>query len=257
MIVFAMPGYDTVFKVIRDSFPPPKQTTPGEVRRRYEMVFQHDRAGRLVDARDFEGLTFPASRFTRRLLRELSEAAGRTVRVEGDTVAIRHLYTERRVRPLDLYLEDADEAEVLRVALDYGRAIRELAATNVFPGDLLLKNFGVTRHGRVVFYDYDELRLLHECRFRTIPSPRHLEDELADEPWFHVGPDDVFPEDLRRFVPFGEPVRTAYLGVHDALYRAAFWQDLQARNAAGDVLDIFPYPEARRLPREAQEGAAP
>jgi len=249
MIVFAMPGYDVVFKVIRDSFPPPKQTTPSEVRRRYALVFQHDRAGRLVDAQEFEGLAFPKSRFTRRLLEELTAGAGRAVRVEGDRVTFAHLYTERRVRPLDLHLEEADAPETLRVALDYGKAIRDLAATNVFPGDLLLKNFGVTRHGRVVFYDYDELRLLSECRFRAIPEARNADDELRDEPWFHVGPEDVFPEELERFIPFRPPVREAYLEAHRALYDVAFWRDLQARYVAGEVLDIFPYPEERRLSR--------
>jgi isocitrate dehydrogenase kinase/phosphatase len=248
MVVFAMPGYDVVFKVIRDSFPHPKQTTPGEVKRRYELVFAHDRAGRLVDAQQFEGLAFPRSRFSSRLLRELAEGAGRTVRVEGDVVAFNHLYTERRVRPLDLFLEDAGPDEAVRAALDYGQAIRDLAATNVFPGDLLLKNFGVTRHGRVIFYDYDELRLLSECRFRHIPIARHLDDELSDEPWFHVGPDDVFPENLGRFIPFAGAVRDAYLAAHGALYTVDFWTELQIQNAAGAVLDIFPYSEERRLP---------
>ncbi|MDH4044666.1 MAG: bifunctional isocitrate dehydrogenase kinase/phosphatase [Gemmatimonadota bacterium] len=247
MAVFAMPGYDVVFKIIRDSFPPPKQTTPDEVRRRYELVFAHDRAGRLVDAQEFEGLAFPKGRFTRRLLDELTQTAGRTVRIEGDSVEVAHLYTERRVRPLDLHLADANPDEARRVALDYGQAIRDLAATNVFPGDLLLKNFGVTRHGRVVFYDYDELRLLTECRFRVIPPPRHPEDEMSDEPWFHVGPEDVFPEDLRRFVPFGSAIRESYLAAHAALYESAFWQDLQTQNAGGAVLDVYPYPEERRL----------
>lgn len=247
MIVFAMPGFDVVFKVIRDHFAPPKQTTPSEVRRRYDLVFAHDRAGRLVDAQEFEGLAFPRERFSRRLLDELTSAAGRTVEVSGDTVACSHLYTERRVRPLNLHLDDADPHEARRVALDYGQAIRDLAATNVFPGDLLLKNFGVTRHGRVVFYDYDELRLLSECRFRELPTPRYPEDELSDEPWFHVGPDDVFPEDLGRFIPFAGPVREAYLGAHRDLYQARFWQDLQARSERGEILDIFPYPADRRL----------
>ena len=248
MIVFAMPGYDVVFKVIRDSFGYPKQTTPGEVRRRYELVFSHDRAGRLVDAQEFEGLAIPRSRFTPRLLRELETGASRTVRVDGDVVVIGHLYTERRVRPLDLYLQDADPHDALRAALDYGQAIRDLAATDVFPGDLLLKNFGVTRHGRVIFYDYDELRLLSECRFRAIPTAQHPEDELSEEPWFHVGPDDVFPENLGRFIPFTGDARDVYLAAHGALYTVDFWTELQNQHAAGAVPDIFPYPEDRRLP---------
>jgi isocitrate dehydrogenase kinase/phosphatase len=247
MIVFAMPGYDVVFKVIRDSFPPPKQTTPDAVKRRYELVFAHDRAGRLVDAQEFEGLAFPRNRFTPRLLAELQENATRTVRFTAEAVAIGHLYTERRLRPLDLYLADADPEEARRAVLDYGQAVRDLAATNVFPGDILPKNFGVTRHGRLVFYDYDELRLLSECRFRAIPPAPTPEDELSDEPWFAIGPDDVFPENLGRFIPFSGTLREAYLAAHRDLYTVEFWQALQARNAAGEVLDIFPYREARRL----------
>jgi len=200
-----------------------------------------------VDAQEFEGLAFPRAHFTRRLLDELTAVAGRSVHVAGNTVAFTHLYTERRVRPLDLYLEEADEGEARRIALDYGQAIRDLAATNVFPGDLLLKNFGVTRHGRVVFYDYDELRLLSECRFREFPEARTPEDELNAEPWFHVGPDDVFPEELGRFIPFAEPVRGAYLAAHADLYRPGFWEDLQERLGRGEILDIYPYPPGRRL----------
>lgn len=247
MEVFALPSFDVVFKVIRDEFPPPKRTTPDEVKRRYRLVFAHDRAGRLVDAQLFEGLSFPRERFGRRLLEELLETASRSVRVEGDQVAISHVYAERRVRPLDLYLTESVEAPAVRAALDYGQAIRDLASTGIFPGDVLLKNFGVTRHGRVVFYDYDELRLLEECRFCAWPEPRYPEDELADEPWFYVAPNDVFPEELGRFVPFTGGRRDAYLAAHGRLYTLEYWQDLQSRLAAGEVVDIFPYGEERRL----------
>jgi isocitrate dehydrogenase kinase/phosphatase len=249
MVVFAMPGYDVVFKVIRDSFAPPKQTTPDAVKRRYQLVFAHDRAGRLLDTQEFEGLSFPRARFTPRLLAELREAATRAVRRTDESVSIAHLYTERRVRPLDLYLAEAGPAEARRAVLDCGRAVRDLAATNVFPGDILPKNFGVTRHGRVVFYDYDELRLLGECRFRAMPEARYPEDELSDEPWFHVGPDDVFPEELGRFVPFTGGLRDAFLEAHGSLYTVGFWQDLQTRNAAGEIVDVYPYADERRLHR--------
>jgi isocitrate dehydrogenase kinase/phosphatase len=234
MEVFTLPSFDVVFKVIRDSFPPPKQTTPDAVKRRYEQVFAHDRAGRLVDAQEFEGLTLPRGRFSRELLAELLESASRSVRVDGDEVVIAHLYTERRVRPLDLYLAETDATSAEGVVLDYGQAIRDLAATGIFPGDLLLKNFGVTRHGRVVFYDYDELRLL-------------TEDEVAAEPWYYVGPDDVFPEELGRFVPFDGGLREAFLGAHDALFTARFWNELIARQRAGEIVDVYPYGEDRRL----------
>ena len=247
MAVFALPGFDVVFKVIRDVFPAPKQTTRDEVRRRYDLVAAHDRAGRLVDAQEFEGLAFPRARFTRALLAELLETASRTVQVVGEQVVLSHLYTERRVRPLDVHLREADEGEAQRAALEYGQTVRDLAATGVFPGDLLLKNFGVTRHGRVVFYDYDELRLLSECHFRDLPDARTPEDELADEPWFPVAAGDVFPAELRRFVPFGGTAREVFLTAHASLYTAAWWRDMQDRYAVGDVVDIFPYDEGRRL----------
>ena len=247
MEVFALPTFDAVFKVIRDTFPPNKQTTPTAVKRRYDLVFAHDRAGRLVDAQAFTGLSFPTARFSRRLLAELLESASHSVRVVNDQVVIEHLYAERRVRPLDLYIEEAGLAAALEAALDCGQAIRDLAATGIFPGDLLLKNFGVTRHGRVVFYDYDELRLLSECRFRDLPESRTPEEEVADEPWYYVGPDDIFPEELARFAPFSGALRAAFLAAHGCIYQPAYWRDLQTRQAAGDVVDIYPYGEDRRL----------
>lgn len=247
MVVFGMPGFDVVFKVIRDHFAPPKQTTPADVRRRYEMVFAHDRAGRLVDAQEFEGLAFPTARFTRRLLDELTTTAGRTVRVEGDTVALAHLYTERRVRPLNLYLEDADPEHARLVALDYGQAIRDLAATNVFPGDLLLKNFGVTRHGRVVFYDYDELTELTNLHFREMPETDDAEHVMSATPWFPLGPDDVFPSEFRSFLGLTPDLLAVFLEHHSHLLEASWWKRVQTRIAGGDVVSIYPYSADLRL----------
>ncbi len=247
MAVFTLPSYDIVFKVIRDRFPEPKRTTRDAVRDQYRLVFMHDRAGRLVDANDFEHVVFDRERFSPALLDELLESCAESVRVDGDQVVIAHLYTERRVRPLDVYLKEADTAARIRVVLDYGQAIKDLAATNVFPGDLLLKNFGVTRHGRVVFYDYDELSLLEECRFRAIPPPRHPEDEMASEPWFHVGPADMFPEEFAKFLHMEPAEREAFLGTHGDLFEPGFWSGMQARLASGDIPDLAPYGPAARL----------
>ncbi|MEE8412087.1 MAG: bifunctional isocitrate dehydrogenase kinase/phosphatase [Acidobacteriota bacterium] len=247
MLVFGLAGYDLVFKVIRDRFAYPKNVTRKQVRERYELVFRHDRVGRLVDAQEFEQLRFRRDRFLPELLEELLAECGSTVEDDGETLTFRHLYTERRVTPLNRYLRDADRESGRRALLDYGRAIKELAAANVFPGDFLLKNFGVTRHGRVVFYDYDELCRLSDCRFRELPPTRHDEDEFSAEPWFGVGVNDIFPEEFRRFLGLPKALRSSFETHHGDLFRVGFWKDLQERHRAGEVVDVFPYPARRRL----------
>lgn len=252
MVVFTLPSYDIVFKVIRDTFDYPKTTTRRHVLERYQLVFKHDRAGRLVDAQEFEHLAFPIHRFSEQVLGELRESAGGSIVVDGDRVVIKHVYTERRVTPLNLYLRHANEGAARDTALDYGQAIRDLAATNIFPGDLLLKNFGVTRHGRVIFYDYDELCLLTDCNFREMPKPRDVEEEMAAEPWFYVGPGDVFPEEFISFLGLYGVLREVFLEAHAELLTADFWARIQARHRAGEVVDIFPYRPARRLRQAAR-----
>jgi isocitrate dehydrogenase kinase/phosphatase len=217
-------------------------------------VFRHDRAGRLVDAQEFEHLTFPRDRFAPNLLAELRDEAADTVSVEGDRVVIRHLYIERRVRPLNLYLREADPAAARRAVLDFGQTIKDLAATNIFPGDVLLKNFGVTRHGRVIFYDYDELSTLTDCNFRRMPEPRTLEEEMAAEPWFYVGPHDLFPEEFPRFLGLHGELQDVFLKAHGDLFDTAFWIGMQTLHRTGEIVDIFPYDERRRLRR--RDGAA-
>ena len=249
MTVFTMPSFDVVFKVIKDAFPYPKHTTRADVQSRYQLVFKRDRAGRLVDAQEFEHLAFSRDRFSDETLRELLGACGNTVSLVGDTVDIKHLYTERRLTPLNLYLrEHPDRAEA--AVLDYGQAIKDMAATNIFPGDLFMKNFGVTRQGRVVFYDYDELCLLDQCDFRVIPQPRDAYDDLSDsQPWFSVKDSDVFPEEFRSFLGLDARLTQVFAAAHGDLFDARWWRAMQARLRAGEVLDIFPYPPAKRLRR--------
>ena len=253
MLVFTLRGFDMVFKVIRDRFAPPKQTSHAAVMERYRLVFKHDRVGRLIDAHEFEHLTFTRQQFSEELLRELLEDAAQTVEADGDEVVVHHVYAERKVAPLNLYLREADEASAQRAVIDYGNAIKELAAANIFPGDFLLKNFGVTRHGRVVFYDYDELCLLEQCQFRRVPPSRVPEDEMEAEPWFSVGEDDVFPEEFRRFLGMDGARRATFEHHHADLFTVDFWKGLQERHRAGDLVDVFPYPPADRLPSETRQ----
>lgn len=247
MIVFTLPSFDVVFKVIRDRFAYPKTTTRQQVIDRYQLVFKHDRVGRLVDAQEFEHVRFDRRRFTPELLEELVNVAGQSVIIDGDAVVITHLYTERRLTPLNLYLQEADPAAARNAVIDYGQCVKDLAAANIFPGDMLLKNFGVTRHGRIVFYDYDELALLQSCVFRSLPPARDDNEDLAAEPWFFVGEHDVFPEELRTFLGLPPDLRRVFTEHHSDLFGVAFWTSMQERHRAGEVLDVFPYGERARL----------
>jgi isocitrate dehydrogenase kinase/phosphatase len=250
MVVFTMEGYDFVFKVIRDVFGAPKRITRSRVRDRYRLVFRHDRAGRLIDAQEFEHLQFERDRFEPALLDELLTACSRLVRIEGDRVVIDHAYVERRVDPLNLYVRQSAADAAGAAVVDYGGAIKDLASTNIFPGDMLLKNFGVTRHGRVVFYDYDELALLSDCKFRKLPEATHTDDEMGDEPWFGVDDADLFPEEFRNFLGLPADLRAVFESHHADLFDVGFWRGIQQRLEGGEIIDIFPYSPDRRLATE-------
>jgi isocitrate dehydrogenase kinase/phosphatase len=241
MVCFTLPSFDVVFKVIRDRFPPPKTVLREEVIAKYRMVFVHDRAGRLVDAQEFRRLRFPRARFEASLLEELRHEAGGSVHEDGEDLVFDHMYIERRMTPLNLYLRGAPAADAERVVLDYGQCIRDLACTNIFPGDLLLKNFGVTRHGRVIFYDYDELCAVTDCNFRDVPAPANEEDEMRGEAWFYVADNDVFPETFINFLAFNDEQRAALLRMHAEILTAAYWRSVQQRLTEGEVLEVLPY----------------
>ena len=250
MIVFNMPNDDLVFKLIRDRFDQPKTATRREVMEKYDLVFRHDRAGRLVDAQAFEHLKFDGGCFASRLMAELKQGAGNTVSFEADGVIVNHAYVERRVTPLDIFLKEAEGAEAISAVIDWGKAIKDLAVSNIFPGDILLKNFGVTRLGRVVFYDYDELCLLTDCNFRRLPPPSVYEDEMADEPWFYVDENDVFPEDLQNFIELSGSLKKEFLKHHSDLFQVEFWQQTQDKIRAGELPHIFPYSDHCRIKRD-------
>ncbi|MEM1229453.1 MAG: bifunctional isocitrate dehydrogenase kinase/phosphatase [Pseudomonadota bacterium] len=247
MAVFSLPSYQVVFKIIKDQFAPQKNITAAQVKEKYAIVKTHDRVGRMADTQEFHNFVLPRRRFEAQLLEELLSVAGSTVSVTGDDVLISHLYIERQMTPLNLYIEDASDSE-LRNALDeYGNAIKQLAAANIFPGDMLLKNFGVTRHGRVVFYDYDEISYLTEVNFRTIPEPQTPEQEMASEPWYSVAPNDVFPEEFRKFLFGRRKIKAQFEAMHGEMFDAGYWQTLQQDIEAGAIKDVFPYRRKRRF----------
>lgn len=250
MSVFTLPSYEIVFKIIKDKFDPPKDMSRETVREKYRQVSRHDRVGRMADTQEYSHFRFPLARFSAELLEELQRVASSQLIMEDDELVIRHLYTERKMTPLNLYLQTANDQQIEEAMDEYGNAIKQIAAANIFPGDMLLKNFGVTRHGRVVFYDYDEICFLTECVFREIPEPQTDEQAMSSTPWYHVGPFDVFPEEFRLFFTGNPKAKRAFEKYHSDLYQADFWRSMQERILSGNVEDIFPYRRKKRFTRD-------
>jgi isocitrate dehydrogenase kinase/phosphatase len=242
MAVFTPVAYPIVFKIIRDQFAYPKDSARRTVEEKYRLVFRYDRIGRLVDAQEFRYLRFPLRQFDATLLEELLGNCAETVAVDGDDLLVKHCYVERRLRPLNLYARESPFGDARAAVIDYGQAVKELAMSNIFPGDLLLKNFGITSRGRAIFYDYDELCLVEQCRFRRLPEAREEDETRPLEKWLSVRHDDVFPEMFAKFLGLPEALRDALLHAHPEIFDPAWWQALQARIAAGDFADIPPYP---------------
>jgi isocitrate dehydrogenase kinase/phosphatase len=249
MTVFTLPSYNIVFKIIKDKFAPPKEVTHQTVREKYRLVSRHDRIGRMADTQEFDNLVFPLARFSPELVEELQKVAPSSIELRGDQLVIKHLYTERYMTPLNIYLETASDDEMRSAMEEYGNCIKQLAAANIFPGDMPLKNFGVTRHGRVVFYDYDEIATLTECNFRVIPQPRNEQEEMQSGTWYTVAPDDIFPEEFRLFFSGNTKARKMFEEMHGELYEVSFWTDLQEQIRNGYVVDVFPYRRAKRFDR--------
>ncbi|MCB2021668.1 MAG: bifunctional isocitrate dehydrogenase kinase/phosphatase, partial [Burkholderiaceae bacterium] len=244
-----LPSFPYVFKVIKDFYPPQKDTTRELIKSKYLLVKQHDRVGRMADTLEYSKVAFSLSRFEPELIAELEEFCPSLLEREGDTLIIRHVYIERRMIPLNIFLHDATKDQIAHAVVEYGNAIKDLVAANIFPGDMLWKNFGVTRHGKVVFYDYDEIEYLTDCNFRKVPAPRNEEEEMSADVWYHVAPKDVFPETFEPFLLGNPSVREVFMKHHADLLDAAFWQGHKERILAGHVLDVFPYDPHKRFPR--------
>ncbi len=247
MLVFALPSFGFVFKVIRDVIPAPKEIDRAGVKAKYQLVKMHDRVGRMADTLEYSDVAFPKNRFAPALIEELKKLAPSVYVEEGNQIVIRHVYIERRMTPLNLYLQSAGPEDFRHALYEYGMALKQLAAANIFPGDMLYKNFGVTRNNRVVFYDYDEIEYMTACNFRRVPQPRNEEDEMSGEPWYTVGPHDVFPEEWQTFL-LGDPkIRATMLELHPDIFTPEYWQSQKERIEGGHFEDVFPYPEEIRF----------
>ncbi|HDR9276619.1 TPA: bifunctional isocitrate dehydrogenase kinase/phosphatase [Burkholderia vietnamiensis] len=247
MLVFTLPSFPYVFKIIKDHFPPPKETTRAQIMEKYQLVKRHDRLGRMADTLEYSSVALPVSRLDHALVRELEKEVPSLLEYEDDNLVIEHLYIERRMTPLNLYLQNGSDADIEHGVKEYGNAVKELMKANIFPGDMLYKNFGVTRHGRVVFYDYDEIEYLTDCNVRRVPPPRNEEDELSGEPWYTVGPHDIFPETYGPFL-LGDPrVRTVFMKHHADFFDPALWQASKDKLLQGELPDFYPYDTSLRF----------
>ncbi|HEV3106576.1 MAG TPA: bifunctional isocitrate dehydrogenase kinase/phosphatase [Trinickia sp.] len=247
MIVFTLPSFPYVFKLIKDNFPPPKETTREKIQQKYLLVKRHDRLGRMADTLEYSSVALPLSRIDEALLRELEKEAPSMIEYEGDAIVIRHVYIERRMVPLNLFLQTGTDADIEHAIKEYGDAVKELIQANIFPGDMLYKNFGVTRHGRVVFYDYDEIEYLTDCNVRRVPQAQTEEDELSAEPWYAVAHNDIFPETYGTFL-LGDPtVREHFMRHHADFFDPAFWQKHKELLLKGELPDFFPYDKSVRF----------
>ena len=255
MLVFDLPSFPYVFKVIKDFYPPQKDTTREQIKGKYLLVKQHDRVGRMADTLEYSNVAFPRARFEEELVKELQHFCPSLIEQDGEMLVIRHLYIERRMIPLNIHLQDAsqagDQEQIERAVVEYGNAIKDLVAANIFPGDMLWKNFGVTRHGKVVFYDYDEIEYITDCNFRRVPAARNEEDEMSGEVWYAVGPKDVFPETFGPFLLGNAAVRDVFMKHHGDLLDAVFWQGHKERILHGHVHDVFPYEPVKRFAHHA------
>ncbi len=256
MVVFTLPSFPFVFKVIKDFYPPQKDTTRDKIKGKYLLVKQHDRVGRMAETLEYSNVAFERARFSPELIQEIETFCPSQLEYDGDSIIIRHCYIERRMIPLNIYLQEADDAQLEAAVIEYGNAIKDMVAANIFPGDMLWKNFGITRHGKVVFYDYDEIEYITDCNFRRVPAPRNEEDEMAAEPWYAVGPHDVFPETFGQFLLGNPKVRAVFMKHHADLLDVAFWQEHQSRIREGHLYDVFTYDVTRRFARESDLAAS-
>lgn len=247
MVVFALSSYQVVFKVIKDRFPHSKKVTRDGVKAAYQLVKTHDRVGRMADTQEFHELHLPLAQFDDEVVESLQRQASQSIEIRGDEVVLSHVYAERQMTPLNLYINHCSSFELDQVMEDYGRAIKQLAAANIFPGDMLPKNFGVTRHRRVVFYDYDEICYLTDVNFRELPGNYADGQGMANEPWYDVGEQDVFPQEFEHFLLGTRELRELFKSKHGDLFTPLYWQIVQEQIRNHQIVDVFPYRISRRF----------
>lgn len=248
MMVFHLPSYGVVFKIIKDEFAESKKITREHVKDCYRLVKMSDRVGRMADTHEYMNFRFPIERMSKALIGELQETCASSVEITDSELIISHLYIERKMTPLNLYLQqETDEGKIHNALNELGLCIKQIAMANIFPGDMLHKNFGITRHGRVIFYDYDEICFMHERNFRSLPK--------SDDPYaidtLSVAPNDVFPEQFEHFIVGKRKFKEILKALHGDLMTPEYWREVQTITAKGEIQHFTPYSESMRFPRSS------
>jgi len=132
--------------------------------------------------------------------------------------------------PLNIFLEQCSQEEGIKASIDYGSAILQLAQANIFPGDMMTKNFGLTRQKRVIFYDYDEIEFLTEMNFRIKPKAETYEQIYAPEPWYSIAKNDVFPSEFKRWMIGRADIKEDFISYHKELFDADHWRTNSRKN---------------------------
>ena len=246
MMVFHLPSYGVVFKVIKDEFAESKKITRQHVKDCYRLVKMSDRVGRMADTHEYVNFRFPLERIEPELLKELQDTCASSLEIQDHELVIKHLYIEKKMTPLNLYLQQETDDEKIRNEInELGLCIKQIALTNIFPGDMLHKNFGITRLGRVIFYDYDEICWMHERNFRELPK--------SDDPYaldtLSVAPNDVFPEQFEHFIVGKKQFKDILKELHGDLMTAEYWRQVQVITARKETQNFTPYSPSIRFAR--------
>lgn len=262
MAAFTLPSFPYVFKIIADKSDK-EGAIKSVVKRKYELVHETDRAGRMLDSLTYKNLQFDRELFTQEIIDEITQRAPSEIKMDENKVVLNHVYVQRKVIPLNIYLKEHenDPEEVKRVLEDWGFCIKGLAVAGIWVGDFKSKNFGVTSTGRIVSFDYDELRELDHLEFEKQPRWHSLPS--ADDEESYASPGTAWHDKHaygRIYLPdeFGNLeissfLETVFKKLHPDLFNADYWQKIQTELREGKVPDVFPYALSERLKRQPDQ----
>ena len=255
MVVFSPPSFPYVFKVIRDFSSKQAWMGRAHIMEIYRWVHEMNRGRLMLDAWLYRNLHFPREFFDEQVLRELVANAPSSVRLDGNTVVLKHVYAQRRVQPLSTFFDQVRDRASRERAIDaLGAFIKDLAGMGFFMSDCygLPCNTGLTHASNVALFDFDDLGPILRQHFRETPPLPNEQDELlwnteTDGAWFSVGENDVLVDEWERYLGVPPDLQNYFREKHGDLFTVDYWDQLQRRILAGKLHFVIPYPPERRL----------